>query len=168
MVGWCLGVCCAETRCFVSCDVWKGYTATTVIITTVMNIHTVSVLHTYCVPSAVLRLLLCVLCCVLVAQSCLTSCDPWTVACQASLSTGFSRQEYWSGLPFPSLGDLPSPGIKPGSPALQRDSWPSEPPGKPFSSRKDQRQGSKKRRRKKNLPLNSMISLALKIIMIKS
>jgi len=44
---------------------------------------------------------------------------------------GFSRQEYWSGLPFPSPGDLPDPGIKSGSPALQADSLPSEPPGKP-------------------------------------
>ena len=44
---------------------------------------------------------------------------PWTVACQALLSKGFSRQEYWSGLPFTSPGDLPHPGIKPGSPALQ-------------------------------------------------
>ena len=44
---------------------------------------------------------------------------------------GFSRQEYWSGLPFPSPGDLPDPGIKPGSPALQIDALPSEPPGKP-------------------------------------
>ena len=43
---------------------------------------------------------------------------PWTVAHQAPLSMGFSRQEYWSGLPFPSPGDLPSPGIKPESPAL--------------------------------------------------
>ena len=42
---------------------------------------------------------------------------------------GFSRQEYWSGLPFPSAGDLPNPGIKPGSPALQADSLPSELPG---------------------------------------
>ena len=46
---------------------------------------------------------------------------PWTVAHQAPLSMGFSRQEYWSGLPFLSLGDLPDPGIKPGSPALQAD-----------------------------------------------
>ena len=44
---------------------------------------------------------------------------------------GFSRQEYWSGVPFPSPGDLPNPGIKPGSPALQADALPSEPPGKP-------------------------------------
>ena len=56
---------------------------------------------------------------------------PWTVACQAPLSTGFSRQESWSGLPFPSPGGLPNPGVKPQSPALQADSLPSEPPGKP-------------------------------------
>ena len=56
---------------------------------------------------------------------------PWTVACQAPLSMGFSRQEYWSGLPFPSPEDLPNPGIKPGSPALQADALSSEPPGKP-------------------------------------
>ena len=56
-----------------------------------------------------------------VAQSCLTLCDPWTVAHQAPLSMGFSRQEYWSGLPFPSPRDLPNPGIKPRSPALQAD-----------------------------------------------
>ena len=55
----------------------------------------------------------------------------WTVACQAPLSLGFSRQEYWSGLPFPSPGDLPNPGIKPGSPALQADSLPTELGGKP-------------------------------------
>ena len=57
---------------------------------------------------------------------------PWTVACQAPLSTGFSRQERWSGLPFPSPGDFPSPGIEPGSPALQTDALLSEPPGKPY------------------------------------
>ena len=55
---------------------------------------------------------------------------PWTVACQAPLSMGFSRQKYWSGLPFPSPGDLPDPGIKPGSPALQADALLSEPTGK--------------------------------------
>ena len=55
---------------------------------------------------------------------------PWTVAYQAS-SMGFSRQEYWSGLPFPSPGNLPDPGIKPRSPALQADVLLSEPPGKP-------------------------------------
>ena len=47
---------------------------------------------------------------------------PWTIACQAPLSMGFSRQEHWSGLPFPSPGDLPNPGIKSGSPALQAES----------------------------------------------
>ena len=55
----------------------------------------------------------------------------WTVARQVPLSMEFSRPEYWSGLPFPSPGDLPDPGIKPRSPALQADSLPSEPPGKP-------------------------------------
>ena len=49
----------------------------------------------------------------------------------APLSMGFSRQEYWSGLSFPSLGDLPNPGIESGSPALQADALSSEPPGKP-------------------------------------
>ena len=48
-----------------------------------------------------------------------------------SSSMEFSRQEYWSGLPFPSPGDLPNPGIEPGSPAFQADALPSEPPGKP-------------------------------------
>ena len=55
---------------------------------------------------------------------------PWTVAYQAPPSLGFFRQEYWSGLPFPSPGDLPNPGIEPGSPLLQADALPSEPPGK--------------------------------------
>ena len=59
-------------------------------------------------------------------QSCLTLVTPWTVACQAPLSMGFPRQEYWSGLPFPSPGDLPVPGIKLVSPALQTDSSPNE------------------------------------------
>ena len=54
----------------------------------------------------------------LVAKSCLTLASPWTVTCQAPLSMGISRQEYWSGLPFPSPGDLPDLGIKPGSLAL--------------------------------------------------
>ena len=55
---------------------------------------------------------------------------PWTVACQAPLSMEFPRQEYWSGLPFTSPGDLPEPGIKPRSPALQVDSLLTKPPGK--------------------------------------
>ena len=53
---------------------------------------------------------------------------PWTVAHQAPLSVGFSRQEYWSRLPFPSPRDLPDPGIKPESPAFQTDTLPSETP----------------------------------------
>ena len=57
---------------------------------------------------------------------------PWTVAYQAPPSMGFSRQEYWSGLPFPSPGDLPDPGIEPKSPSFQADALTSEPPGKPM------------------------------------
>ena len=57
---------------------------------------------------------------------------PWTIAYQAPLSMGFSRQEYWSGLSFPSPGDLLNPGMEPRSPALQADSLPSEPPRKPL------------------------------------
>ena len=56
---------------------------------------------------------------------------PWTVAYQAPLSMEFSRQEYWSGLPLPSPGDLPNPGVEPWCPALQADVLPSELPGKP-------------------------------------
>ena len=67
---------------------------------------------------------------VFVAQLCLTLCDPWTVACQAPLSKGFSRKEYWRGLWCPPLEDLLDPGIEPWSPALQADSLPPEPPGK--------------------------------------
>ena len=57
----------------------------------------------------------------------------WTVAHQAPPSMGFSRQEYWSGLPFHSPGDLPNPGIEPGSPALEADALTFEPPGKPIA-----------------------------------
>ena len=59
---------------------------------------------------------------------------PWTVAYQAPLSMGFSRQECWSGLPFPSPGDLPDPGIEPRSPELRADALPSEPPGRPMTN----------------------------------
>ena len=62
----------------------------------------------------------------LVTKSCPTLATLWTVACQAPLSMGFSRQDYWSVLPFPSPGDLPDLGIEPGSPALQADSLPTE------------------------------------------
>ena len=56
---------------------------------------------------------------------------PWTVVYQAPPCMGFSRQEYWSGLPFPSPGGHPNTEIEPGSPALQTGALPSEPPGKP-------------------------------------
>ena len=67
--------------------------------------------------------------CVLVSQSCLTLCD--SMDCSLLGYMGFPRQEYWNGLPCPSQGDPPNPGIKPWSPVLQADSLPSEPPGKP-------------------------------------
>ena len=57
---------------------------------------------------------------------------PWSVDHQVPLSIGFSRQEYWRGLPFASTGDLPNPGIEPRSPALQADALTSEPPGKSY------------------------------------
>ena len=57
---------------------------------------------------------------------------PWTLDHQAPSSMGFSRQEYWNGLPFPPPGDLPDPGIELWSPTLQADALTSEPPGKPF------------------------------------
>ena len=63
-------------------------------------------------------------------HSCPTLCDPMDCSPQAPLSIGFPRQEYWSGLPFPSPGDLPNPGIKTRSPGLQADSLPTEPPRK--------------------------------------
>ena len=63
---------------------------------------------------------------------------PWTrLGCQAPWSMGFSRQEYWSGLPCPPPGDLPNPGIKLRSPASQADSFLSEPPGKPYNSKSE-------------------------------
>ena len=67
----------------------------------------------------------------LVAKSCPTLATPWTVAHQAPLFLGFSSQEYWSGLPFPSPGDLPDPGIKCRSSVLQEDSLQTELQGKP-------------------------------------
>ena len=67
----------------------------------------------------------------LVTKSRLTLATPWTVACHAPLSMGFPRQEYWSGLPFPSPGDLSDSGIKPGSPSLQADSLLTEPQRSP-------------------------------------
>ena len=68
-----------------------------------------------------------------VSQLCPTLCNPMDCSAPGSrlLSMGFSRQAYWSGLPFLSPGDLPNPGIEPGSPAFQASSLPSEPPGSP-------------------------------------
>ena len=76
----------------------------------------------------------CTCCFVVVVQlpSCVSlSATPWTAAFQGPLSMGFSRQEYWSGLPFPSQGDLPDPGIEPMSPALAGGFFSTELPGKP-------------------------------------
>ena len=70
-----------------------------------------------------------------VTQSYLTVCDPWTVAHQAFPSTGFSRQEHWSGVPFHPPGDLLNAGIEPRSPTLQADALTSAPPGKPLNTR---------------------------------
>ena len=79
----------------------------------IMNNHEVE----YCTAVKTKVTIKCVRVCS-VTQSCLTFCDPWTVACQAPLSMRFSRQEYWSRLPFISPGDLLDPGIQPTSPAL--------------------------------------------------
>ena len=69
------------------------------------------------------------MCAVLSCSALFDSATPWNAACQAPLSMGFSRQEYWSGLPFPPPGDLPNPEIEPRCPTLQADSLLSEPPG---------------------------------------
>ena len=68
---------------------------------------------------------------------------PWTVAHQAPPSMEFSRQEYWGGLPFPSPGNLPGPGIEPGSPALWADALVSLPPGSPIQSEVSQKEKNK-------------------------
>ena len=84
---------------------------------------------------------------------------PWTAVYQAHPSTGFSRQECWSGLLFPSLGNLPDPGIKPGSPALQADALPSEPPGKPIPKKGSAKECS-------NYLTIALISHANKVLLI--
>ena len=68
-------------------------------------------------------------------QSCPTLCDPMDCSLPGSSVHGIFRQEYWSGMPFPSPGHLPNPGMEPRSPTLQVDSLPAEPPGKPKSER---------------------------------
>ena len=78
------------------------------------------------------------LACVLSRFSCTQRfVTPWTVAHQAPLFMGFSKQEHWSGLPFPPPGGLPNPDIQPRSPALQADALTSEPPGKPHFTVED-------------------------------
>ena len=74
-----------------------------------------------------------------VAQSCPTLCDPMDCSPPGSSVRGILRQEYWSGLPFPSPGNLPDPGIEPRSPALQAGALTSEPPGKPSEALHDSR-----------------------------
>ena len=76
---------------------------------------------------------------------------PWPAACQGPLSIGFSRQEYWSELPFPSPWDLPDPEIKPGSPALQADSLLSAPPGKPRNIPNDPQKRTSRKNYEKSL-----------------
>ena len=78
----------------------------------------------------------------LVAKLCPIIVIPWTAARQAPLSMGFLRQEYWSGSLFPSPGDPSRSGVKLGSPALQADSLPTEPPGKPLQTWKESGSGS--------------------------
>ena len=80
-------------------------------------------------PALILRLCVCVCVCYLLSNVQLFA-TPWTVACQAPLSMEFSRQEYWSGLPFPSPRDFPDPEIELRSPVLQEDSLPPELPRK--------------------------------------
>ena len=75
----------------------------------------------------------------------LPSATPWTVGRQAPLSMGFSRQGYWSGLPFPAPGDFPDSGTEPGSPALLADSLPSVLPGKPKSIETGMKENEKDR-----------------------
>ena len=101
------------------------------IIISKFSTHTLSVLPTTPIRETlgnVQRELLLLLSHVSCVQLCAT---PQTAAHQALPSLGFSRQEYWSGLPFPSPGDLPDPGIEPRSPVIQADALTSEPPGKP-------------------------------------
>ena len=91
-------------------------------------VYTYTHTHTY----VYVCLLLCMKVKVLVTQSCLTLCDPMNGRLPGSSVHGIPRWENWSGLPFPSPGDLPDPGMGPGSPSWKADSLQSEPPGKPM------------------------------------
>ena len=111
----------------VTMSVWQPWTCSSNVLTLSSALTTVSFSFVTCV--------ICFLC-VLFNQSCPILCDPIDCSLPGSspLFMGFSKQEYWSGLPFSSPGDLPDPGIEPESPALQADSLPFEPPGKPMFS----------------------------------
>ena len=103
-------------------------------------------------------------CCCLVT-SCLTLASPWTAACQAPLFMGFPRQEYWSGLPFPSPGDLTHPGIEPMSPA--GESLPLSHLGSPFSSQHllsitMRHEMSKRKEACRELPIQSIFNLFIR------
>ena len=106
---------------------------------------------------------------------------PWTAAHQAPPSMGFSRQEHWSGVPLPSAGELPDPGIQLGSPAPQADSLPTEPPGKPINKikkiltewRESRDRGKKERKseHQEKRPFNSGTTanvVCLKIVFCKN
>jgi len=80
---------------------------------------------------------------------------PWTVGLQVPLFMEFTRQEYWSGLPFPSPGDLPNPGIEPRSPAFQAHSLPSEIPGKPKNMTEPQFRRGRRRKQITGLKLKN-------------
>ena len=113
----------SQRKCFqifVECDVSSG-----LVMWSLLCWDTV----TLCLTSVVFLLLIDIK--VKSLRSVLLFATPWTVAYQSPPSMGFSRHECWSGLPFPSPGDLTNPGIEPGSPTLQADTLPTEPPGKP-------------------------------------
>ena len=92
-----------------------------------LNFFTIIIIISISIINNNKNILLCTLCFCLFTKLCLTLATPWTVACQASLSMKFTRQEYWIAEPFPSQGDFPDPWIKPQSSALGEDSLPSEP-----------------------------------------
>ena len=102
----------------------------------------------------------------LVAKSCPTIVTPRTIACQALLSLGFSRQESWTGLPFPSPGDLPNPRIEPRCPALQADSLPTELQGKPLVGYYQLKNflEPEVRTKHKNLEVTNFLSLTLSFL----
>ena len=95
--------------------------------------YSVCLLYSLYIYSIYIYIHVCVSEWVIVTQSCPTLCNPWTAVHQAPLYMEYSRQEYWSGLPFPSLGDLPDPGIQHGSPALRQILYPLSHQGSPYA-----------------------------------